>query len=152
MPLKSRASTDFVANSIDQVIIKREGLTSLFNRLRTVGSIHATPCIGESKGRKNGDAALEISQLNRPRVAYERFSACWFLHAGKAWSVKDCPISVLRSALRNAVLNESARELLGENTDLDLVARWYVCCESGALRLFESKEKAIQALKVVHAH
>jgi hypothetical protein len=140
-------STDFVANSIDQAIIKREGMTDLFIRFRSTGSIRATSCVGESTGRKQRNTLFEVSQLNRPCVAYERFPHCWFLYAGKAWSVKDCPVSVLKAALRNSVRDESAQELLSKSRDLDLITRWYVCCEAQSLRLFESQEKALQALQ-----
>jgi hypothetical protein len=115
MPLKSKPATDFTANTIDHAIIKREGLTSLFNRLHSTGSIRATPCIGESKGRKPRDTAFEISQLNRARIPYRQFLDYWFLHAGKPWPVKDCPTNVFKSALRNAALRKCLVSLRGRS-------------------------------------
>ncbi len=148
MRLKSRASTDFTANTFDHMNFRREGLASLFDRLHSVGSIRAIPCVGESRGKKQIDPAFEISQLNRPRIPFKRFSSCWFLYAGKAWPVKDCPVSVFKAVLHYAIKNESIQELMGKSPDLDLVTRWYICCEVQSLRLFESEEKALHALKL----
>jgi hypothetical protein len=147
MSLKSKPATDFTANSFDQATIKHEGLMDLFTRLHSTGSIRATPCIGESKGRKPRDTALEISQLNRARIPYGQFSSYWFVHAGKPWPVKDCPTDVIKSALRNRITSESAQELL-KSSNFDLVARWYLCCEVSTFRLFKSKEEAMRSMEI----
>jgi hypothetical protein len=152
MQLKSRASTDFTSNTFDQMSYKREGLTSLFNRLHTVGSIRATTCTGESTGKPQRISPFDVSELHKPRVTYARFPGCWFLYDGKLWSVKDCPTSVLKVLLRKAITDESALDLLNRSQDLDLVSKWYLWCEARAVPLFESKEKALQALQLKASH
>jgi hypothetical protein len=152
MPIKSRASTDFTSNSFDQTSFKREGLTNTFNRLHTVGSIRATTCIGESTGKPQRVSPFDVSQLHKPRVTYTRFPGCWFLYDGKLWSVKECPTSVLKATLRKAVIDESALDLLNGSQDLDLVSRWYLWCEARTVPLFESQEKALQALELKASH
>lgn len=80
-----------------------------------------------------------------PRFSFKAFHTLWIAYKGKLYTTSSIPDILLKEMIVNKTKDERILGIL-EYDHLDMLQKWYVLCECKWIKLYETEQKARQAL------